>query len=246
MILVTGSSWGSGEWHSTNVMHAGISQCLNNDEKLSINLSQPATTARIFLQVLETFINTNRWSFNFEKIVVFENNYFSYYADLLNNDPDKAYEFTKKLKLGINYFVGTVSSDFYLRLSSIAQQYDVPIVLVGSMNDVIDIESFSTKFPMVTVGCQSTVNLVTTGDPGIARPIHTINVTNVNLSTVEFVKKHLSSKETAKFLDHIDAGTERLKLFKTNQCEYFCENGWHLNRKGYSILYEHLKNNGHL
>jgi hypothetical protein len=246
MILVTGSSWGAGEWHGTDVMHAGISQLLNEDGKLSVNLSQSATTARTFLNVLEKFINYNRWSFKFEKIVVFENNYFSYYADLLDNDPAKADDFTKKLKLGINYFVGTVATDFYLRLSALAQQYDIPIVLVGSMCDVISIDNWTTRFPMLTVGCQSTVNLVTANQACVTHPIHTINVTNVNIDTVEHVKKHLSVKENEKFLDHIDQGHERLRLFKENHSGYFCEDGWHLNRKGYHILYQHLKTNGHL
>ena len=121
----------------------------------------------------------------------------------------------------------------------------MPIVLVGSYTDTLWLEKFSIEYPMVSIGCQSTVNLVVTGDSKISTPVRIVHLSATNIPTIEIIKKNLSRIEIEKFLDYIDLGQKRNHIFKKHP-EYFYPDGCHLNRKSHKILFNYLKEHSFL
>lgn len=241
MIIISGSSWGAGEWEEGDVSHPGLAQYIVDIGKPVINLSQPGTSSWEFYQVLLNFIKFNKQHI-VEKIIIFEDSYLQYYTDLLNYDANAAKMFTEQLSGGIDHFISALSSNFYHRLSALGQKYNVPIVLVGSYTDTLWLEKFSIEYPMVSIGCQSTVNLMLTGDSKISTPVRIVNASSKNIPTIEIIKKNLSVTEIEKFLYYIDLGQKRHHIFEKHP-EYFYPDSYHLNRKGHKILFNFLKEN---
>lgn len=241
MIILSGSSWCAGEWEGTRVTHPGLTQYIADDGKLVINLSQPGTSSREFYEVLHNFVKFNK-SLNIEKIIVFENNCIQYYTDLLKHDEIAANFFTDQLSKGIDHFILALSSKFYHQLSVLGQQYNIPIVLVGSYSDTIWSDDFSVKYPMLSIGCQSTVNLLLTQNPRINVPVRVVTLSSKYIPALELINKHLSIAEREKFLEYITLGQQRDIDFYQNP-NYFCPDGKHLNRHAHKILFDHLKKN---
>jgi hypothetical protein len=239
MIIVSGSSWASGEWGKRDIQHPGLSWFIAEDGTPVLNLSQPGASGFGFVPPLRNFLNCNL-SLECKKIIVFESDYLNYYWDHVKSQSQDAIQFTKNLTNGIDHFISVLQSHFYNDLSRLGQKYNIPIVVVGAHSDTIWIDKFSIEYPMVSIGCQSFVNLMLANNPKIDVPVHTLVHTHEHVAAIESIKKNLSTAENEKFLDYIDLGLEREKIVNTNEL-FFSHK--HPNKKGHEILFRHLKAN---
>lgn len=245
MILITGTSWGSGEWGFDHcISHAGLGQYIIDSGKPVLNLCQPGFSGNAFFNVLDNFVKSNK-HVPIEKIIVFDSNYLHYFMDMLYDDVNIRNTCISKLAYGIDHFISFMMNRFYSQLSFLAVRYNIPVVVVGCFNDTADPDNFSEKFPMVTIGCQSFVNLLLNGSSRLDKPVNTVAIPIVSVETIQTIKKHLVPDELEKFLDYLNAGTERGQQIKQNK-EFFWPDSTHPNRTAHKILFDYLLKNSML
>lgn len=260
MIIVAGSSWGSGEWivNSTKqgVTHGGLAQYLTENNYDVLNISEGGISNIEILERLDISLKlANLLKKNVSKIFVFVNRYemdFMYkdnsllphlsknkiWVDILGyqlaptNDPFKVFNIKSPIELERH-----LTLHFYNKLSNLAKKYNTDIHLIGSNVDVISPGSPADK---IIVACQSLVNLLHCQSDQIENPV-------LNLYVDPEYQKWLYKMfpgHLAEITELIEKAIDRTNDIKNSK---FCTTDpWHIDREGHKILFNFLKDKSYI
>jgi hypothetical protein len=160
--LVTGDSWSVGEHQNTRMSPIlntnGLAECLSRAGHSVVNIGVNGSSNSLTADNLKFFLDKNR-HIKFSKIFVFQTEFSRCLqtAEQINSD----------LKSLQNQYI----SQFYLNLSTIGQQFNCHIYLIGGCSDTLWLENFDQEYSNVSIACQSLTNLLLTGDHRIDSPV---------------------------------------------------------------------------
>jgi hypothetical protein len=135
-LILVGCSWACGEWlvdnnRVNNINHPGLSEYLASDYDV-INLSRGGASNWQLCFSLHNYL-TNVKTFDQYKIVVIQ-------TDAARNQCSEKYhvDYAQVLQDSINLknFYERNLEIFYIKLNSLAQEFNTPIYLVGGLNDL--------------------------------------------------------------------------------------------------------------
>lgn len=237
-ILIAGDSWGKGEWNleCTAVRHSGLQQYLENDGYTVTNISKGG------ISNLDTVARLSHYLDHYgtrlpDRIMVFQTEYtrdFKHYA--MQHDFGSL-DFSR-IKT-INDLISCWVERFYMRLSELSVQYQVPIFIIGGCSDTMAFDNMSLDYPGCTIACQSMVNLIIQGYASISSPVFSWYNSDTEV-LVNKVRTVVDKKNADEILKEIDKGFERSCLLKENP-EYFYPDGTHPNKLSHRILYDYLQ-----
>jgi hypothetical protein len=235
MILIAGDSWACGEWNRSihsewntmNIQHGGLSQYLIENDRPALNIGIGGVSNFHTIIWLTNFFKSNLHLVNqISTIIVFQTEW----------DRDKDY-----FDVGNDGYTLTKNkwlSQFYYNLSSLSQQLDIPIWIVGGCSDAIWLDRFSEEYPGVQVVCQSFTNLLLNDNHRTDTPVHSI-LTDKNNDLISAIKKQSDSADLSELIADMDRGAARLNTWKSNR-EWFWPDGRHANRIGHKKLFDFL------
>jgi hypothetical protein len=242
MILITGSSMAIGEWDNGQNSHGGLGYYLRESGRNVLNIAQPGKSDFVYIKVLENFLDYNP-SINVDKIILFQSSWIdNFNSEITLVELDHG-DYEKALSSGYNQFISFCVSSMYYRLSRLGVKHNIPIYVVGGFTDTIWLDRFTKEYPMVTIACQSFVNLLINQNHRIDKPVRTF-LTNPATATniIEKIKKELPLRDIELLIDDLSLSEERLKSI--SKCkEFFWPDGWHINRHGHKILFDFLTKN---
>jgi hypothetical protein len=240
-IIIAGGSWGCGEWRDTGakeptaaggVAHPGLQRYLRESGYDIINLCQPGGANSDSANRVNSFLQFNR-RIEVSSVIVFQTEWvrdvFLENRAMIEDD----------LTHGYNDLKYRIISRFYNRLSMASQSYKVPVYLIGGCSDTIWIDNFEQEYPGLQIVCQSLTNLLTTGNHRNTDPTHCI-FGRRDEEEVKYIKSRVGAEGIEQLLQDIDRGQQRLDIW-ANHREYFYPDGFHANREGHRILFEHLR-----
>ena len=226
-IAIFGDSFANGETGLLNhLSHTGLTQYFIDDEHFVVNFSRQGNRNHDIGMVEDyTFYLRQNPHLKFDIAFVFET------------------EHTRNSSNWIQYLRdgGSVrevdihmAKEYYKLLGEAQSIYNVPIYLIGGVADTLEpsvVEEYGIKCI-----CQSTVNLVMTGEHTIEEPVKSFVYPLP--AYMEELAKLVDDKEH--FLKIEKMGNDRYQLMLDNP-KYFYPDGIHPNRVAYKVLYEHLK-----
>ena len=229
MIIITGDSWGCGEWEHTEFdyrpSHPGLEYYIKNQGKKVLNMSLPSASNGLVKNTLEILLRTIRqnsecFSEPVESILIFKTEW-SRDFDLDSIRPgDEMIHICK----------------WYYSLSELAQEYNVRIGIIGGLADTLNIDKFEVEYPGLFVACQSLTNLLIHNDPVLKEPVYTVDFDE---KLLQYIKSINDDTSLDYFLSIVSNGLERYKIFKKHK-NWFWPDGVHPNRHGHKKLYDYL------
>lgn len=241
-IIIAGGSWGCGEWRSVpgvtgptaagGIAHPGLAKYLLDSGYQVINLSQPGGANKHTADRINSFLQCNR-HLNVSAVIVVQTEWvrdiFAEGYEIISDDLTQGYHNLKN----------RIISRFYNYLSTTGKEYNVPVYLVGGCSDTIWLDQFEEEYPGVQIVCQSLTNLLIKGDHRNHAPVHCI-FSRRDEREIKHIKQHLKGSDLELLLEDIDLGSQRVQAWADNQ-QYFYPDGFHANREGHRLLFEHLK-----
>lgn len=247
--LIAGDSWGVGEWlrgdkqivtsgdimHAQNLLtsHGGLAQYIAEDGHAVQNISQGNASntfisASIAKHLEAQSIKNKQYP---DRIIVFQTTYTRDYKFRFEEDWSKLTEAQSLAHIWL--------ARFYHRLSDLAQQYSVPVYLVGGLGDTVWVDNMQLHYPGVSVACQSMVNLLANNESRVTTPVYSW-YTKDCIDMIEEMRKILPADKFLDLMDQIDLGVNRQNMLSIYP-EYFFPDGVHPNREGHRKLWQYLK-----
>ena len=225
-VAIFGDSFANGETGLLNhLSHTGLTQYFIDDEHFVVNFSRQGNRNHDIGMVEDyTFYLRQNPHLKFDIAFVFET------------------EHTRNSSNWIQYLRdgGSVrevdihmAKEYYKLLGEAQSIYNVPIYLIGGVADTLEpsvVEEYGIKCI-----CQSTGNLVMTGEHTIEEPVKSF-VYPLPMFMKEMAEV-IDDKEY--FLKIEKMGSDRYQLMLDNP-KYFYPDGVHPNRVAYKVLYEYL------
>jgi hypothetical protein len=264
VIVIAGDSWGCGDWDQNGVLSrpGSIEHFLIQDGYNVCNLSlgggsNAQTLERLELgldlvkrnnqQVSKVFVWQTDWLRNLQRGPV---NVLQLTQDLnivikcLAGDHIFEKEFKDNFPKNVRAFVEQSIHYFYCSLSDIGLRYDVDIGIIGGCSDtLIPDESFSIKYPRLSIACHSSTNIILDIDSTDS----TYGIYNLPYYN-NFIHRWLKiafKNDLKNVIEEMDRSTKRLGLFDTHQSTYFLDK-CHPSRAGYQKIYTYLKDTNQL
>jgi hypothetical protein len=219
-IVITGCSWGAGEWgkNSTGyaLLHPGISQNFIEVGYNVVNLSQPGSDPYGLLFPLDAFLKVN---IHLDIAYVF----------YIQTDISRVLNFKEiPFSESCNQSIKKEYLCLYEKLNHIAKTNNKKISVIGGLTDV-DVKL--TQFSSLELALQSWCRLI---DP--KAPLTTA-------IDIEYFTKIKSFKDQkTEIIQMIDRSVERRNLWESNP-SFFWPDGLHPNRKGHQKLFDYLMKN---
>jgi hypothetical protein len=227
MILVAGDSWACGEWNSMDIQHGGLAQYLIENGRSTLNIGMGGgSNFRTIIWLTNFFKSNSHLVGQVSTIIVFQTEW--------NRDKDC-------LDVGNDGYILVKNkwiSQFYYNLSSLSQQLNIPIWIVGGCSDAIWIDKFSEEYPGVQVVCQSFTNLLIHNNHRIDAPVYSI-LTGENNKLISTIKKQSDSADLSELIADMNRGEARVNTWRSNR-EWFWPDGGHANRIGHKKLFDFL------
>ena len=240
-IVISGDSWGCGEWirldlrqgGEKDIIHGGLAQYLAEDGHTVTNLSQGFGSNTAIHSSISQHLESEsiKGREKTDKIIVFQTTYTRDYRFRHNEDWTKITE--------ANTLAHIWLSRFYHRLSEISKLYNVPVYVIGALSDTVWLDNMSEHYPGVSIPCQSLVNLIVNGNHRVDQPVFSW-YTKTDLPFIDELKNTLPKDKLEDFFNQIDQGIARQNVLNMHP-EYFFPDGVHPNRHGHEILYKFLK-----
>lgn len=238
MIVVTGASYSLGEIdvESRQILHPGLLGYIREYGIPAVNIGGMGLSNFHIAKQLEKFLFFNQSVLDITAVIIFQTDWI---WDFRNDCEPVNNGYTKILNWHLD--------SFYDSLNYIAQQYNVKMFLIGGSVDVKLDNEFQTRWPDITVVCQSLINLLLNNNPYTSSPVYgMISYTrwfNLDITdSINTIRKNSPREEITQMLKDLDLATERLALIDKHP-ELFYPDGTHPNRLGHFQLFEHLKNN---
>ena len=232
-IIITGDSWGAGEWGLDTdppIVHGGLSDYFEQDGYNIINLSHPAKGPLTCLVELHRFLMISRnkiehiffiqscigrdFTTRFDEHLAFLKRLPGHHHLIWNHD----------LNLESN-IVGCYRQ-VYDKLNFMATYHRKIINVIGGYTDLpppfIEFSNLNFLIP-------SWVSLI---DPSIPECML------IAIEAFDYLDKNCKNKQ--EILSYIDAAQKRSSFMENNK-EFFWPDGRHPNRKGHKVLYDAIK-----
>ena len=232
-IIITGDSWGAGEWGvntETPIVHGGVSDYFEQDGYNIINLSHPGKGPLTYLVELNKFLMVN-----YNKIA-----HIFFIQSCIGRDFttrfDESLAFLKMLpgnhhlvwndNLNLESNIVGCYRQVYAKLNFMATYHRKIINVIGGLTDLpppfIEFSNLNFLIP-------SWVSLI---NPSIS----TCMLVDANM--FEHLDKNFKNKQ--EIIPYIDSAIERQSFMKNNK-EFFWPDGMHPNREGHKVLYDAIK-----
>jgi len=164
-LILLGCSWGCGEWtvdqnKTSKVSHPGLREYLSPDYDV-INLSQGGASNWQMCFALRNYLTYVKTYTEFKIVLIQTDAYRHQISEKYHVDFDQLYQQSTDLQ---NFYERNLEI-FYIKLNSLAQEFQTKIYLVGGLNDLaLDIVSLYTNLvPM----CESWIGLMDSSyEPG--------------------------------------------------------------------------------
>ena len=232
-IIITGGSWGAGEWGLDTdppIVHGGLSDYFEQDGYNIINLSHPGKGPLTYLVELNKFLMISRnkiehiffiqscigrdFTTRFDEHLAFLKRLPGHHHLIWNHD----------LNLESN-IVGCYRQ-VYDKLNFMATYHRKIINVIGGYTDLpppfIEFSNLNFLIP-------SWVSLI---DPSIPECML------IAIEAFDYLDKNCKNKQ--EILSYIDAAQKRSSFMENNK-EFFWPDGRHPNRKGHKVLYDAIK-----
>lgn len=231
MIVIAGDSWACGEWQNPEwginyLGDNGLTRLLAESGRSVINIATPgASSDDIWLRLRDCF-RQNR-HLDITTAIVFQVE--------LSRDP---WFFRHNWRNGYRESKTIPIDSWYKKLSDLAVEYDVDILLIGGSGETWADERIKILYPRVQVACQSLTNLLINDKPNVDHPVLACWDESTELS-VRIMKENSTDDEIKEMLDDIDRSHARLDLWRQNR-QWFFPDGVHPNLAAHQRLYEYL------
>ena len=218
-IVITGCSWGAGEWSGLgNLTHAGLAEYFKEDGFNVVNLSQPGTGPWSLLDSLRYFIWVNKDLLNIQHVFFLQSD--------ISRDFSK---FHNKIiwnsTLNLEHNVKGIYRQLYHNLNNIGVDSDIHISLIGGVTDLV--MEFKNDFKYLKFLIPSWTQLI---DP-TAIPVLMFKFDDI---PDDFKN---NKEEISQFMDQV---LTRFNVFENNK-KHFWPDGGHPNRLGHRVLYDAIK-----
>jgi hypothetical protein len=238
MIIITGDSWGCGEWSNGRLLqHRGVGQYLKEHGHDVINLSEGGSSNFASYSRLLRFFDSGISEYlpKITHVLFFQTEWIRDYrlrSDVHTINLDQSQwnlpVFDQNLK-------SETISKFQYRLSELAQKYDFQVGLIGGCADTIWLDKFEQEYPGLKVLCQSMTNLCVNNDHRVDYP-----VSGITVKEFEYMKKNLKSIDSlSELVNNLEASIARSTVWKNNPY-YFWPDGGHANRYGHKKLFDFI------
>lgn len=239
MIIIAGDSWSVGEWANFRIQHNGLAQYLHDHNHTVINLSRGKFSNGEAINLLSYFLDTNPYLIkNISHIIFFQT---EWTRDLDHMSQEQV---ESNLSNGYQELKYTMLTKTYQGLNFLCEKYGVKILLVGGCSDVQWSDDFNQDYPGLEIACQSMTNLLTNHDHRIDQPVYTVFL-QTNQDLVKLIYNRVKSDDLKILLDDVDLSHKRLAVWKNPQ-GLFWPDGAHANRHGHKMLFDFLKQQGHI
>jgi len=237
VIIITGDSWGCGEWENMEIVHGGLGQYLKEHGFKVINLSLGSSSNNASYQRLEQFLANGATDYlpKISHVIFFQTDWtrdFRINSEISGIGMEEQWFFPKQKIEDLRSFA--ICRILY-RLSDLAKKYNLKISLIGGLSDTIWLDLFEKEYPGLEILCQSFSNLCVNNNHRVEKPVHTLNPDAVDLlkkTRPEYASKNL-------FVEDISLALERYDLFANNKA-MFWPDGQHPNRIGHKKLFEFI------
>jgi hypothetical protein len=240
MILITGDSWGCGEWNGqgdrrSNIDHAGLAQYLRQHGHRVVNLSKGGGSNLESAGRVEDFLaEENGFVNQVNCVLVFQT---EWYRDVVN-----LWSLDEFQQVNYNYeqLKGRLISRFYHKLSAIAVHHSIKIYVTGGCSDTVWLDQFEKYYPGVQIVCQSWVNLMLENQPMIDQPVFA-RFGSETQNLVQYAKNKLDQSSLEFLLKDLSAAKERdTRWAQLASQGLLCSDQTHPNRMAHKILFDHL------
>ena len=237
MIIITGDSWGGGEWMSGKLQHGGLSQYLDEHGHSVINLSEGGSSNLYSYSRLCKFFDSGASKYlpKIDRVLFFQTEWIRDYrlrSDVRTINLDHSEwnfpVFDPNLK-------SIAVSRFQYCLSELAQKHDFQVGLIGGCADTRWIDKFEQEYPGLQILCQSMTNLCLNNEHRVDYP-----VSGMTIKAFEYMKKNLKDIDSlAELINDLDLSIARSEVWRNNPY-YFWPDGSHANRIGHKKLFDFI------
>ena len=234
-IVITGCSWGCGEWNHGDIAHCGLAEYLTQDGYNVVNLSEPSSGPIHLINPLNRFLEYNS-HLDIEHIFLIQSDIgrnFTTRVGTGNNRPqhdDIAVVWDDQLTLENN--IKGIYRQFYSRLNVIGKYRKKSINLIGGLTDlVID---YANDFENLNFLIPSWCQLVDSTIP---------NLSLIDIMSLEYLNNNYNNK--AEILPLVEQSLARSNFWKKHP-NMFWPDGIHPNRHGHKVLYDAIKTKSNL
>ena len=234
-IVITGCSWGCGEFTHGEVTHCGLAEYLTQDGYNVVNLSEPNSGPIHLINPLNRFLEYNS-HLDIEHIFLIQSDIgrnFTTRVGTGNRRPqhdDIAVVWDDQLTLEHN--IKGIYRQFYSRLNVIGKYRKKSINLIGGLTDlVID---YANDFENLNFLIPSWCQLVDSTIP---------NLSLIDIMSLEYLNNNYNNK--AEILPLVEQSLTRSNFWKKHP-NMFWPDGIHPNRHGHKVLYDAIKTKSNL
>lgn len=239
-ILISGDSWGKGEWNveCTEILHTGLEQYIINSGHTVSNVSMSGASNLDTVNIIKGYLERDFYYDRPDLILVFQTEYTRDFKYLIKPENTGDWKDLNSIKDLSSRWI----ERFYMRLSEISIENNIPIYIIGGCSDTIPFDDMSKDYPDCHIACQSMTNLLINGTPDIKFPVYSW-YTKRSQDLIEYLRKNFSSHLIEDLLEQINRGADRENEIRQN-LDLFWPDGFHPNRKGHEILFRHLEKKG--
>ena len=222
-IVITGCSWGAGEWTDLRITHSGLAQYFIDNGFNVANLSQPGNGPFSLLQSLNSFLEVNKKVLDIQFVFLLQSDIGRDFKKFSHEYSYRPIIWNEDLNLDRN--ITGIYRQFYDHLNSIGQNWEVKIQLIGGLTDLV--MDFKHEFKYVNFLVPSWVQLI---EP-TASPVFLFEQNNI--------PNFCQDKQ--QLLSYGQSAIERINIFRDSR---FFPDGGHPDRNGHKLLYQHLQSLG--
>jgi hypothetical protein len=240
MILITGDSWGCGEWNGqgdrrSNIDHAGLSHYLRQQGHQVVNLSKGGGSNLESASRIEDFLaDENGFVNQVNCVLVFQT---EWYRDAVN-----LWNLNEFQQVGYDYeqLKSQLISRFYHKLSATAVHHAIKIYVIGGCSDTIWLDQLEKYYPGISVACQSWVNLLINGQSMIDQPVFG-RFGSETQNLIQYAKTKLDQTSLEFLLTDLAAAKARNNQWSQLASQgLLCSDRTHPNRLAHKILFDYL------
>ena len=218
-IIITGDSWGAGEWNANDITHSGLAEYFLKDGLNVVNLSQPNTGPWQLLKTLHNFIKINKKFLNIQHVFFLQ-------SDIARDFEEFQHKITWHHTLNLENNIKRIYRQFYIQLNVIGKDCHTTIQLIGGLADLII--DYKNEFKYLNFLIPSWTQLID----------HTVS--SVFLLKIDKIPEAIKNNNKEELITLVDQSLTRFKIFDKNK-EYFWPDGCHPNRHGHHVLYDAIK-----
>jgi len=245
MVIVSGDSWPVGVWRDKDLPdNMGLAYHLNQQGHDVISLAKPGGSNLESVDRLRDFLQSNQHLVKSIDCVLFwQTEFFRevwYYRQHSTIHPT----LDQELSVGYAQLRDNWVYRPYYRLSEIAQQWQIPVYVIGGCSDTVWYDDFEINFPGVQILCQSTTNLLLHNNHRIEQPVFCQFLTRwiEEGDFLNLVRRNIVDEDYQQLLADMDLGKQRILDLRQNP-DLFYPDGIHPNAQAHKQIFDFVRTN---